>query len=216
MAVAIAGADLDRGDPRVDLREQQRQARVGAAVVAHLEQIDRRDLQAEQHIGLGIGGQQQREPAGLREDHDRPLVWIPAWQIAGKGLGRKDGQQQRTDSDRIACGSRDERHAAAPCGSGHLSALRLNDAVTPIKHGAHRQRFQNPVGPSEMVGLRVRGDQKVKPFDSSPVKQRPERRRRWAAVNERGVAFALHQSGVALPNVEEGDADRPGWRRRQT
>ena len=162
VAEGVAGADADRRHPRARPLEQRAEALVGAAVMGDLEHVDGTEVQPVEHRGLGVGGEQDPEPAGPRHGDDRAVVGVASeWHAGDRGLRPQDGQLDAAGAQDLPRLGRRARDAAPRRLGGHARSQRLAHAVAPVEHEADRHRAQHVRRAAVVVGLGVGDDEHV-------------------------------------------------------
>ena len=145
-----------------------------------------------------------RRPAAS-DEHDAVAVGIAA-QAAGRDHGGCGlAEPLREAAARLhdgGAGAAEGGRKAAPHGAGHPRAAR------PVLRHQRRE-------PAGVVGVQVRDHERVEAAHPEPVQRRLHRvlRAGWAPVDESGPGAAAKRGGVALPDVDEDDAQRRRPRR---
>ncbi len=167
--------------------------------------------QARQHARLGVRRQQQADARSAHQQDDGPVVRVGA--RVGRAVAPGWPEHlclRRAQPQALAGLRRDQRRSTVVRRSGELVPLPFAQSVAPVQDGTDRQPAQDGVRSTEVVGLRVRADQHVQAPHAEVVQALEHRPVRRAAVDEHRVVTRLHERRVALPHVEERDAQDAG------
>ena len=209
MAVLVVAAAGDDGDPRPELAQLGREPGILGAVVGDLEDLDLRKREVRRDVGLRVRreedvrlavGRDQDDGVQVRVLRDRPLVRGP--EHAQAEPSGPVGRARANDVDRYVSIAR---------GAERLLVLRAGRREIRVEHPPDPEPADHVRGASDVVALRMRQDERRQRAD--PHAQELLRRVALgrALVDEHPRARRLEQDRVALPDVEERDA-QPGRR----
>ena len=203
MAEGVVLADRDHGQPRAGAVEEVCEARVVAAMVGDLEDVDRPRVERDR-LRLGVGSQQDREVVPAGDGDDRELVRVGAGMAAAEQLRRRP-----QDLEMEGAGA-DQRPRRQPAGAGPRGAGE-GEGVTAengIEDAFDRDGRQDLVLGAVVVGLVVGQDQgsealnpRIVELGGDPVTGGP------GVDQDRQGAGGLEQDRVALADVEHRDPE---------
>ena len=184
--------------------EQRREARVLAAVVGDLEDLDGRQLERAGDVRLGVGGEEDVEAPDARDRHDRAVVGVALGAPAGRRAGRPEEPEADAAQLELLVLMRGHHVRAQPALGRRVPAgAPVEDQPRVVLAG---DRHRHPL----VVELGVGEDEGVEaPYAglSQAGEDRPAGR---PGVEEDRRAAVLQQRRVALADVEEGDDEVAG------
>ena len=216
MAVVVVGARRDDGHARADRVEQRRRRGRSRAMVGDLEQVDRRQATREErrvHVLLEVAREQESEPAGLAQEHDRGVVDA----LAIRRGSRRDGFRVRPENaeadpvDRQSIPGR-EPAARRPARLEHVEPRLVAGSTSrqagfvgaphPVSLEDQRQA-RNVV----LVGMGEHDDVDPAIPRRQPLVERLQEssRVRPAVDHHPPAATALDEDRVALPDIQQRD-----------
>ncbi len=214
MAVGVAGPTSIAGHLGPQPLEHLGQARVGAAVVGHLHRVHVGQVEREQRLALGVGGEQQVEAAAADDRDHRPRVGV-----LGRRAGRPRRRGEHADAQ-AAAGERERqrrdrrRRARTPRRSAAARAARKAGSRVPSppsssrSTGKRRAPSARPPWWSREAWVATTSGEPATPARRS---RRDDARLGRAAVEQdRRAVGVLDQGGVALADVEEADREPLG------
>lgn len=222
VAVIVVGARRDDGDAGAQ-GVQQRRGRGGSrAVVGDLEDVDGREAPREErriHVLLDVAREQEPQPAGLAEQHDRGVVdalaigWRPGRD--GSGIRPQDAEADPVERQSVA-GREPAAWRSARLEHGQPGLVAGTAAGQPgfvdVPHpvSLHDQR---QAGDVVLVRMAEHDDvDPAIPGRQSLVERLQEAGGIGPAVDHHPpAATALDQDRVALPDVQQRDRREPRW-----
>ena len=173
-------------------------------MVRDLHRLHRRQVDPPQHLGLGVGAEQQVERAVGDVQHRRAEVRVG---VVSRRARPRRPQHTRRDRPRTHGLTHVAGHPHDPprprLGRRRAQTRRALRHLPAVEHLTHRHRPQHRRRATVMVGRRMRQDQKVQPPRTSVTQPSHDRTVRPAGVDEHGVLPVLDQRRVPLPHVEE-------------
>jgi len=220
MAVGIARARGDDGDGGPDRRQEGLRGCRAAAVVGNLEDVHAGDPALEQDridVLLRVAHQEEPVPVHGPQQHDRDVVDGRAGvRRPARDRARVRPQHPERDAverDRVAGREPLRAPAMREEPRRERTVARTRPQHAGLQDAAHSIALEEPGQPGDVVLVRVGEDQQV----DSPVPGRhpavecdEEPCGIGSAVHEHpGAPIALHEDGVALPDIEHVDPHGP-------
>ncbi len=218
MPIRVAGPRRGDGDPWPDRRDERVGRRSPAAVVRDLEDVDGRQAGRQERrvdVLLDVAGQQEASVAdGPEQDHrdvvdSRPAVGRLERDRAADGPAHLE--RDVVDGQPVAGGD-DPVGRRRPARQGRDPGLvaRAWAAHPRLEHPLDVITIEEQGQPRDVVLVRVRQDHDIDPpvpRGQPPIELDEQAIRVGAAVDEQSAAAgALDEDGVALPDVEDGEA----------
>ena len=164
-------------------------------------------------VGLGIGGEKDvgRAVRGVKDD--RVEVGILARRPGVGGPERAQDESARPIRRARADGSHGD--VVCSCGTNRLLLLGAGRLQVRVEHLADVESAQHVRRTSHVVALWMGEHERRERPDAHVDELRCGIAFRWALIDENAGTRCLEQDGVALPDIEEGDAKARRWSPRR-